>query len=68
MNKEQIKELLNACFHEFCATAGDSPCGCDACPYSWYNTDGNGDGCYEEYIRDKLGRVKEDGNELDTGV
>lgn len=49
-----IKELLYACYEEFCEIVGDSPCGCDVCPYSEYNTDENENGCYKAYVKDKL--------------
>lgn len=67
MNEEQVNALLCACYHEFCEIVGDSPCGCDGCPYHVYNTEENENGCYEEYIRDKFAEV-ENGNELDSGV
>ena len=27
------EKLVEVCFYEFCMVAGDSPCGCDGCPY-----------------------------------
>lgn len=57
MNEKQVIGLLSACFYEFCSIVGDSPCVCDACPYSEYNTDENVGGCHEEYIKDKLCEV-----------
>lgn len=53
MNDEQIKKLLLLCYHEFCDFIGDSPCGCDACPYQRYNTEDEY-GCSDAYINDKL--------------
>lgn len=58
MNETQIKKLLDACFQEFCNIVGDTPCGCDACPYSVYNTDENEDGCADEYFKDKFSSLK----------
>ena len=49
--------LVEICFHEFCMVAGDSPCGCDGCPYGKYGSD---DGeCYEEYKKDKLEKMEQ---------
>ena len=49
------EKLVEICFHEFCMVAGDSPCGCDGCPYGKYGSD---DGeCYEEYKKDKLAKL-----------
>ena len=44
------EKLVEICFHEFCMVAGDSPCGCDGCPYGNYGSDVR----YEEYKKDKL--------------
>ena len=44
------EKLVEICFHEFCMVAGDSPCGCDGCPYGKYGSDV----CYEEYKKYKL--------------
>lgn len=54
MNEKQVMALLDACYHEFCDIVGDSPCGCECCPYSEYTTEENENGCYEAYKRDKL--------------
>ena len=50
------EKLVEICFHEFCMVAGDSPCGCDGCPYGKYGSD---DGeCYEEYKKDKMAKLE----------
>ena len=50
------EKLIKICFREFCDLAGDSPCGCDGCPYGKYGSD---DGeCYEEYKKDKLAKLE----------
>lgn len=54
MNNPKIEKILDTCFDEFCFIVGNSPCGCDACPYSEYNTDENESACAEEYRKDKL--------------
>lgn len=56
--ENKTMEILKACYREFCNVAGDSPCGCDACPYKDYSTEDNEGGCYEAYINDKLEDVK----------
>ena len=53
------EKLIEICFREFCDLAGDSPCGCDGCPYGKYSSE-NGE-CYEEYKKDKFGKVKKTG-------
>lgn len=53
------EELIKICFHEFCSIAGDSPCGCDGCPYGNYDTE-NGE-CYEEYKKHKLKKLEQAG-------
>ena len=53
------EKLIEICFREFCDLAGDSPCGCDGCPYGKYSSE-NGE-CYEEYKKDKLGKVEKTG-------
>ena len=54
-----VKEkLIEICFREFCDLAGDSPCGCDGCPYGEYEPD-NG-GCYVEYKKDKIEKLEND--------
>ena len=50
------EKLIEICFREFCDLAGDSPCGCDGCPYGKYSSE-NGE-CYEEYKKDKFGKVE----------
>ena len=51
-----MEKLIGICFREFCDLAGDSPCGCDCCPYGKYGSD---DGeCYEEYKNDKLAKLE----------
>ena len=54
---DNIREkLVDICFQEFCMVAGDSPCGCDGCPYGKYGSD---DGeCYEEYKKDKMAKLE----------
>ena len=47
MNEKQVMTLLDACYHEFCDIVGDSPCGCECCPYSEYTMEENENGCYE---------------------
>ena len=52
------EKLVEICFHEFCMVAGDSPCGCDGCPYGKYGSD---DGeCYVEYKKDKIEKLEND--------
>ena len=54
-----MEKLVEICFHEFCMVVGDSPCGCDGCPYGKYDSD---DGeCYEEYKNDKLTKLEKAG-------
>ncbi len=53
------EKLIEICFREFCDLAGDSPCGCDGCPYGKYSSE-NGE-CYEEYKRDKFGKMEKTG-------
>ena len=53
------EKLIEICFREFCDLAGDSPCGCDRCPYGKYSSE-NGE-CYEEYKKDKFGKVEKTG-------
>ena len=53
-----IEKLIKICFREFCDLAGDSPCGCDGCPYGEYEPD-NG-GCYVEYKKDKIEKLEND--------
>ena len=52
------EKLIEICFREFCDLAGDSPCGCDGCPYGEYEPD-NG-GCYVEYKKDKIEKLEND--------
>ena len=52
------EKLIEICFREFCDLAGDSPCGCDGCPYGEYEPD-NG-GCYVEYKKDKIENLEND--------
>lgn len=54
--EDKIMAILKACFFEFCDIVGDSPCGCDACPYGGRNTEDNEDGCMEAYINDKISK------------
>ena len=49
------EKLIEICFHEFCIVAGDSPCGCDGCPYGQYGSE-NGE-CYEAYKKQKLAKA-----------
>lgn len=58
MNENQIEKMLKACYSEFCDLIGDSPCGCDICPYQEFNTDDNEYGCEEAYINEKLEMLK----------
>lgn len=53
------EKLIEICFREFCNIAGDSPCGCDGCPYGKYSSE-NGE-CYEEYKKDKFGKIEKTG-------
>ena len=53
------EKLIEICFREFCDLAGDSPCGCDGCPYGKYSSE-NGE-CYEEYKNDKFVKMKKTG-------
>ena len=48
-NQESVEVILDRCYFEFCEIVGDSPCGCDICPYSKYNTEEDNNGCYEAY-------------------
>ena len=52
------EKLIEICFREFCDIAGDSPCGCDGCPYGEYDPD-NG-GCFDEYKKDKIEKLEND--------
>ena len=54
--KSMTDELISECFSEFCNVAGDSPCGCDACPYG-----GTNDDCYAIYEHDKLTKLEKQG-------
>lgn len=49
------EKLIEICFHEFCCLAGDTPCGCDGCPYGQYGSD-NGE-CYEAYKKQKEAKI-----------
>ena len=53
-----MEKLIEICFREFCDLAGDTPCGCDGCPYGEYEPD-NG-GCYVEYKKDKIEKLEND--------
>ena len=53
-----IEKLIEICFREFCDLAGDSPCGCDGCPYGEYEPDKGG--CYVEYKKDKIEKLEKD--------
>ena len=53
------EKLIEICFREFCGLAGDSPCGCDGCPYGKYSSE-NGE-CYEEYENDKFVKMEKTG-------
>ena len=53
------EKLIEICFREFCDLAGDSPCGCDGCPYKKYSSE-NGE-CYEEYKKDKFVKIEKTG-------
>ena len=53
------EKLIESCFREFCDLAGDSPCGCDGCPYGKYSSE-NGE-CYEEYKNDKFAKMEKTG-------
>lgn len=55
---KEIEKLIYICAREFCDVAGDSPCGCDACPYGKYGSE-NGE-CFEEYKKDKLAKLAKD--------
>lgn len=48
----EIEKLIDACFCEFCNVAGDSPCGCDGCPYGEFDSERNE--CYEQYKLNKM--------------
>lgn len=52
--ENKIMAILEACYTEFCDIVGDSPCGCEVCPYKDYITEDNEEGCKEAYINDKL--------------
>lgn len=52
-----IEKLITICFNEFCNVAGDSPCGCDGCPYGKYCSED--DDCYEEYKKHKLKKLEQ---------
>lgn len=54
MDKTDIISVIDKCFCEFCEVVGDGPCGCDACTYSEYNTVDNENGCYQEYVKNKM--------------
>lgn len=51
-----VDMLLDACFDEFCDAIGDSPAGCDICPYQEVEC---GE-CRKAYKKDKLKVFKED--------
>ena len=51
---EDIKKIIEFCFDEFCQHIGDSPSGCDVCPYG-----DNSEECYENYTKDKIGMLHE---------
>lgn len=51
--KTDIVLVIEKCYREYCETVGDGPCGCDACPYSSFNTEEES-GCFGAYKRDKL--------------
>ena len=53
------EKLIEICFREFCDLVGDSPCGCDGCPYGKYSSE-NGE-CYEEYKHDKSVKIEKKG-------
>ena len=53
------EKLIEICFREFCDLAGDSPCGCDGCPYGKYSSE-NGE-CYEEYKNNKFVKMEKTG-------
>lgn len=58
-NQEDVEAILDRCYFEFCRIVGDSPCGCDICPYSKYNTGEDDDnGCYEAYVEDKVKQLE----------
>ena len=52
----KIMAILEACYREFCDIVGDSPCGCEACPYMDYSTEDNEEGCKEAYFKDKISK------------
>ena len=54
----ELEKLIEICFNEFCAVVGDSPCGCDACPYGEFGSEDNA--CYEEYKKQMLNKLKKD--------
>lgn len=53
-----VMEKLVEIYFKVCDIAGDSPCGCDGCPYGEYDTD-NG-GCFDEYKKDKIEKLEND--------
>ena len=58
-NQEDVEAILDRCYSVFCKIVGDSPCGCDICPYSKYNTEEEDDnGCYEAYAEDKMKQLE----------
>ena len=57
-NQESVEVILDRCYFEFCEIVGDSPCGCDICPYSKYNTEEDNNGCYEAYVEDKVKQLE----------
>lgn len=54
-----MEKLVEICFHEFCEVAGDSPCGCDGCPYGEYGSENSE--CYEAYKKNKLEELEKSG-------
>ncbi len=46
---DKIEEIIKLCYEEFCEWVGNSPAGCDACPYGKY-----GEHCFEVYMENKL--------------
>lgn len=53
------EKLVEICFHEFCMVAGDSPCGCDGCPYGKYGSENNE--CFEAYKKQKFEELEKAG-------
>ena len=58
MTDKQVKAIIEKCYDEFCNIVGDSPAGCDACPYSQYNTNYDAEECAEAYFKNAMKAIE----------